>query len=107
MPTNRKRRSRTPTGVYTHEHYGLQMFVGKDYFEDAYGNGADFDRELCEQHWLQHRDEILDYYLTVYNKGGSFPAMPWAWYVFEGDDPHEWDRLHDEMRGWRRPSGEQ
>src|SRR5262245_31488772 len=87
MPTKRTRRTHARRVDFTSAHQ-LQLCCGYDFFRDAYGEGEDFDRELAERHWFEHRQEIIEAHRIRRPKD----SLPWAYYEFEEkatDDPHD------------------
>lgn len=77
----RKLRTRRSRARYSEDHKE-QLRTGDDFFENAFGNGANFREDDAAEAWEALREEVLGEHLTR-NPG----TRPWAWWAFEPREP--------------------
>ena len=76
MP-RRSRHQRRQRIVYS-ESQRLQLETGIDFFEDAWGNGDQFDARAAAVAWSRLREEMLVAHVAEHPC-----TRPWAWWRFE------------------------
>jgi len=64
--------------------------TGNDFFNDGFGQGADFDRVSAREAWYELRERVEVALAERRRSCHGYPLLrPWAWWQFSAPEPRD------------------